>query len=251
MLAPRRPARWGWVGALVLPVIWLLIKYGLEVPDRFLPGPMDVLRAARNLDPPLLAHFGATALRLASGIVAGTVVGIPLGAYLHANRAAREFLVPTLVSMQNVPPLAVVPFFILWFGFSELGKFLIVFLAAAINLGMYALRALENLEPKYRTMIKSYGLDGSQALWRFYVPYVVSICLPTLRYVLSVSVGLELFSEVLGAQVGLGYLIQTARSTFSMALVFLVAALATVLYVVFDRFCVAFWRRVFPWSSVS
>ena len=150
--------------------------------------------------------------------------------------------------MQNVPPLAVVPFFILWFGFSETGKCLIVFLAVAVNLAMYGVRTLVGLEPRYRIMMKSFQLSPGRALRILFIPHILSVCLPTVRYVLSVSVGLVLFSELLGAQLGLGYLIQTARSTFSMSLVFLVALLSTVLYVLFDATLVALWRRAFPWS---
>jgi len=236
------------LGILLFPAAWLVIKYGFSVPDRFLPGPIDVVQSAYNLSPPIFSHFAATAVRLGSGVILGAVFGIPLGAVLYASRSLRDLLTPVLISMQNVPPLAVVPFFILWFGFSEFGKFLIVFLAVAINLAMYGLRALSGLDPKYQTMIKSYQFGRFSALRLFFVPYILSVCLPTLRYVLSVSVGLVLFSELLGAQVGLGYLIQTARSTFSMSLVFLVAGISTLLYVLFDAALVAFWRRAFPWS---
>jgi sulfonate transport system permease protein len=236
------------LGVVLFPAAWLIIKYGFSVSDKFLPGPVDVFQSAFDLSPSIISHFAASAMRLGSGVVLGALFGIPLGAILYVNRSLRELLTPTLISMQNVPPLAVVPFFILWFGFSELGKFLIVFLSVAVNLAMYGVRALNGLEPRYRTMIKSYGLNRLSALRLFFVPYILSVCLPTLRYVLSVSVGLVLFSELLGAQVGLGYLIQTARSTFSMSLVFLVALISTVLYVLFDAALVAFWRRAFPWS---
>lgn len=235
-------------GILLLPAAWILIKYGFSISDRFLPAPMAVLASARDLDPALANHFLASAARLGLGVIFGALVGIPLGAALYANRALRNAFVPSLISMQNVPPLAVVPFFILWFGFSEVGKFLIVFLAVAVNLAMYGVRTLAGLEPRYRTMMKSFDLDARRALGILFIPYILSFGLPTVRYVLSVSVGLVLFSELLGAQLGLGYLIQTARSTFSMSLVFLVALVSTGLYVLFDATLVAFWRRAFPWS---
>ncbi len=235
-------------GIVLMPAAWILVKYGFAVPDKFLPSPLDVLDAAGDLDPSLVQHFAATAIRLAVGVTSGIIIGIPLGAALYASRSLREVLLPSLISMQNVPPLAVVPFFILWFGFSEVGKFLIVFLAVAVNLAMYGVRALAGLEPRYRTMVKSYQLAPLRALWILLIPYILSICLPTVRYVLSVSVGLVLFSELLGAQLGLGYLIQTARSTFSMSLVFLMALVSTALYVLFDTTLVALWRRAFPWS---
>ena len=236
------------LGMVLMPAAWIGIRYGFAVPDKFLPSPLRVLEAARELDPSLIVHFGASALRLALGVSLGAIVGIPLGAAIYASRTTRTLFMPSLVSMQNVPPLAVVPFFILWFGFSELGKFLIVFLAVAVNLGVYGARALAGLEPRYRTMMKSYGLSGARALRLLFIPYILGISLPTARYALSVSVGLVLFSELLGAQVGLGYLIQTARSTFSMPTVFLAALMATILYVVFDTMLVFFWRRAFPWS---
>lgn len=235
-------------GIALMPAAWILIKYGFAVPDRFLPAPLDVLRAARDLDPSLLLHFTATAIRLALGVTLGIIVGIPLGAALYASRSLRELVLPSLISMQNVPPLAVVPFFILWFGFSETGKFLIVFLAVAVNLAMYGVRALAGLEPRFRIMIKSFQISPGRALRILFIPHILSVCLPTVRYVLSVSVGLVLFSELLGAQLGLGYLIQTARSTFSMSLVLLVALVSTALYVLFDTTLVALWRRAFPWS---
>lgn len=235
-------------GFLIIPCVWVLVKYLFAIPDRFLPSPIDVLNAARDLDPNVGHHLAASASRLLVGFTLGVVIGLVGAAIISIFDRCRLILDPVFSSLQSVPPLATVPFFILWFGFSEYGKFLIVFIAVATNIILYGVRTLDQIDSKYLIMIKSYKLPASNILFRVYLPYIISRSLPTVRYMLSVSVGLVLFSELLGAQLGLGYLIQTARSTFSMALVFLAALLATTLYVAVDYLLVVLWRTVFRWS---
>jgi ABC-type nitrate/sulfonate/bicarbonate transport system permease component len=236
------------LGFLLIPMVWIVVKNLFQIPDRFLPGPIDVVYAARDLDPNVGQHFAASAVRLLVGFTLGVVIGLVVAAIFSLFGRIRLVLDPVFSSLQSVPPLATVPFFILWFGFSELGKFLIVFLAVATNIVLYGVRTLDQIDSKYVIMIKSYKLDSSKTLFKVYLPYIISRSLPTVRYMLSVSIGLVLFSELLGAQLGLGYLIQTARSTFSMALVFLAALLATALYVTVDYLLVVLWRTAFRWS---
>ena len=83
---------------------------------------------------------------------------------------------------------------------------------------------------------------------KFLLPSVLERILPTLRFALATALGLVVVSELLGSQVGLGYLIQTARSTFSLQLIFLAAILLGVMNFCLDfllRWCwglIVFWR---------
>ncbi len=236
-------------GSLLLPIIWLGTKYGFAISDRYLPSPDGVLAAALVLEPSVVEHFLASATRLVASFPTGLFAGIVVGCVLHASPRVRTFFEPMLVSLQVVPPIATAPFFILWFGFAEVGKFLIVFLATSVTMALVTLRTLAEMEERYRIFEISFPLPRPEAISKLYFPYAVQRVLPTVRYSLSIAVGLVLFSELLGAQLGLGYLIQTARSTFSMNTVFLAGLLSTILYVIADWAVIQFWKYAFPWSA--
>ena len=83
------------------------------------------------------------------------------------------------------------------------------------------------------------------------MPFVLPTLLPTVRYSVVIAIGVIIVSELLGSQVGLGYLIQTSRTTFSMHVVMLAAILLGVLSVLLDWGVRLLWRRMVFWRQID
>lgn len=236
------------LGSAAIPLVWWFLKSVTHVSDLYLPSIGQVVRAWRDIDPGPLVHVLYTASRFLIGFVAGTGLGIATGLLIFKYRGARDVLLPALQSSRAVPAIAVVPFFLLWFGFSETGRYLLVVLGIAANIAIAVHETLRRPPERYRVLFYSFRRPPESLVWRYALPSVLERLLPTLRFSLSSALGLVVASELLGSQVGLGYLIQTSRATFSLHVTVLAVLLLGILNVVADVLLRYVWGRIIYWS---
>ena len=78
----------------------------------------------------LFEHVAWSLFRVIAGFVLGALVGIPLGYAMGLNGWFRGWFDPIVEFMRPVPPLALIPLVIIWAGIGELGKIILLFLAA-------------------------------------------------------------------------------------------------------------------------
>lgn len=235
----------GWF--LLVPAIWICLKYTFGISDRYLPSPIDVLKACSELEPNVWVHLLYTALRLAVGFVLGVTAGITLGIATNRFALLSKILSPIFDAMRSIPAVAIVPFFILWFGFSETGRLLLVITGIAFNIAVATHQVLRDVPEKHRILFKSFGVSGSSLVTHYSIPRILESLLPTVRFSLSTAMGVVIVSELLGSQIGLGYLIQTARNTFSMHVIFLATILLGVLNGAMDFIVTRLWSRIVYW----
>lgn len=235
------------LGVALLPAIWYSLKAFVGVSDRYLPSMISVVRAVRDIEPNVLVHFGYTISRFILGYISGVCAGIGLGLLIFRTLWFRNFVMPSIQASRAIPAIALVPFFILWFGFSELGRYLLVVVGTSFNIAVATLQILQSGPEKYGIMFQSFGRKPEEFPLDYGLPLIMERILPTLRFSLSAAIGLIIASELLGSQVGLGYLIQTSRSTFSMHVVFLAAMLLGIMNATADGLLQIMWRKLVYW----
>ena len=109
---------------------------GLQMEPIWLPAPEAV--AARFVEIAqtgyqnytLWEHLGASLMRVLAGFALGSLLGIPLGYAMGLSGWFRGWFDPIVEFMRPVPPLALIPLVIIWFGIWETGKIVLLFLAA-------------------------------------------------------------------------------------------------------------------------
>ncbi|THD83209.1 MAG: ABC transporter permease subunit [Phenylobacterium sp.] len=235
-------------GVLLVPAFWVISKAFFRIPDIYLPSLQSVVEAAIDLKPGLPSHIEATSTRLLVGFIAGTSLGIAVGLFLASSRFASFLVSPTVHALRAVPATAAVPFFLMWFGFGEFGRYLIVLSAVGLNVAVASQQILSEHSRTHLTFFRSFGLSPGSFPLRYSLPRILEEILPTLRYSLALSIGAVAVSELLGAQVGLGYLLQTGRSTFAFNLMFLAIIVIGLLASIFDLALCLLWKRVVYWK---
>jgi sulfonate transport system permease protein len=247
--APNTSARWAHIVAVGLgPTVWLLLSYGLGVSERYLPSPHTVFRDTVALGPVLAWHFAVSFFRIAVGYVAGIVVGLFLAELLFRSRLSQTILLPNIHAARAIPASASIPFFILWFGFSEVGKVFIFIFGVSLNFAVAAWQVLRQMPERYTVALTGFGVSESQMPRSVLFPLALEQLLPTLRFSLTVAIGLGVVAELLGAQSGLGYLIQSARATYSMGIIFACMCLFGAMTILMDLALKAAWRHFIPWK---
>ncbi len=243
----NRPRLVRFVGYFWLPLFWIALKYVAHISDRYLPDPIRVLTSATVVDPNIFTQSLYTISRFTVGFVGGTALGVAIGLMLYRSRTLSYLLLPSIQSSRSVPAVAIIPFFLLWFGFSETGRYLLVLSGTALNIAIATLQISRSSPEKYVVMFTSYKVHPSFFPLRYGVPFVFENILPTLRFSLASAIGLIVASEMLGSQIGLGYLAQSARATFSMDLLFLTVISLGIISAIVDELLVIGWRTALFW----
>jgi ABC-type nitrate/sulfonate/bicarbonate transport system permease component len=231
MLNPPRRWRWpGWrwqglqvdplgiVGVLLLIVVWELLT--LLVPVAALPGPWDVVeRAAADfwaapelsfygLDTGLAGSLVYTAANVLMAVLAGSLLGVSGGLLTGRIGLLRQIADPVMMTVGTIPILVLAPFFLIWFGVGRTSALLLVVFYVTVMLYVFAQRAVFNLSPIYEDAARTLGASKPRILRDVVLPGTVPEILAGIRIALAGAWGLEAITELLGAQAGMGKMIQ-------------------------------------------
>jgi sulfonate transport system permease protein len=236
-------------GAVAPIAIWAFAKAVFHVPDRYLPHPLDVIQVLYSDQGSVYYHLAVSSCRIILSFVASIVLSLFLGATLYKFEAARHLSLPFIQSVRTIPAAATVPFFILWFGFAEYGRFILFISGVSFNLIISVLVILENMREKYRIAFHGFQMRRERIPYRILFPFALEGLLPTLRFSVTVLIGLSVIAELLGAQSGLGYLIQSARTTYALHVLVACAILYGILSIIIDTVLRALWKLIVPWQE--
>jgi len=122
-----------------------------------------------------------------------------------------------------------------------------VVVGIAFNIAIATSQVLSEIPEKHQILFRSFGLSPGAMIRDYTIPRLMETLLPTVRFSLSTAMAVVIVSELLGSQIGLGYLIQTARSTFSMHVIFLAVIMLGILNAIADFALTRLWTRSVYW----
>ena len=163
----------------------------------------------------LFEHLGWSLLRVVVGFTAGALIGIPLGYAMGLSGWFRGWFDPIVEFMRPVPPLALIPLVIIWFGIGEQGKIILLFLASLWIMTISARAGVSGV--KIAKIHAAYSLGASK--WQIMRLVIVPNSLPEIftgaRVSMGVCWGTVVAAELVAAQKGAGMMIINA-SKFQM-----------------------------------
>lgn len=202
-----------WALPIALLVLWEAASRLGWLSTRVLPEPAAVLQAFVTLarSGELWQHLGVSTGRALSGLAIGGGLGLVLGLLTGSLRWAETLLDTTLQMVRNIPPLALIPLVILWFGIDETAKLFLVAFGVFFPVYLNTFHGIRSVDAGLVEMARSYGLSG-WSLWRHVVlPGALPSILVGLRFSLGLMWVLLIVAETLSAQAGIGYMTMNAR----------------------------------------
>ena len=202
-----------WLVPLLLVAVWQLSAQSGWLSTRVLPAPLDVLKAATRLalSGELLTHVKISAGRALAGFAMGGGTGLVLGLLTGSVRWAETLLDTTLQMIRNIPPLALIPLVILWFGIDETAKLFLVSIGVFFPIYINTFHGIRSVDKGLIEMGRSYGLRG----WSLYKEIILPGALPSILVGVRFSLGLMwvllIVAETISAQAGIGYMTMNAR----------------------------------------
>jgi NitT/TauT family transport system permease protein len=132
--AKENRASWlyGALAIVLALVLWQIIAQFIIRSPFILPAPTDVVAAFVSLlnHGTILLDIQASLVHFAIGLGLALIVGIPLGIAMGWNRRFESFIDPVIELLRPIPPLAWIPFAIIWFGLTAFSGGFIIFVGA-------------------------------------------------------------------------------------------------------------------------
>jgi len=185
----------------------------------FLPGPWMVIGNIVELavKGQLWGHLGATLERVALGFGTGAAAALTLGLLAGQIQAIRNLLEPVVELLRPIPPLAMLPLFIVWVGIGEGSKVGFITYATFFPMFLTTVHAVRQVDPLLLRAARSLGARRAQLFLRVILPAALPELLTGVRLGVSLSFFVIVISEFVAAEAGLGYLINDGRNFFLVA----------------------------------
>ena len=233
--APRpSPGLWRWLLLPVSLVGGLLLWEGLArlsgFPAFILPLPAQVWARFVDVlaDGQLAYHSGITLSEVLGGLALGLALASGLGYLIAKSPGLERVLTPYIVASQSVPIVAIAPLLVIWFGSGLRSKVLICALIVFFPILINTVLGLRSVEPDLRDLLRSLKASPWQTFTKLELPAALPVLLGGVKVGATLSVIGAVVGEFVGADRGLGFLINFAKGQYDTALVF-VAVIALVL----------------------
>lgn len=237
---------------LLALLVWEALTRWSGLPEFMLPPPRAVAnRLFRALsDGSLLRHTWVTLVEVLGGLALGLSIATCLGYGLAKSRTIERLLAPYIVASQSVPVVAIAPLLVIWFGPGRLSKLLISGLIVFFPVLVNTIVGVRSVPEDLRDLMRSLRATRWQIFTKLEVPAAMPIVFGGLKIGATLSVIGAVVGEFVGADEGLGFLINVGRGLYDTALVYVVVfdliGMALTLYGI----VAGLERRLLAWREV-
>ncbi|WP_136656523.1 ABC transporter permease [Nitratireductor sp. XY-223] len=206
-----------------------------------------VTEGFRNVS--LWEHVGISVYRVLSGVLYGAVVGIPLGFAMGLSSTARGLFDPIVEFMRPIPPLALIPLIILWFGIDETAKIFLLFLASLFIMTIAARSGVSSVRISKVHAAYSLGASKMQILRHVILPNALPEIFTGLRTAMGVCWGTVVAAELVAADKGVGSMIMIAKNFLQTDTVVIGIIIIGIIGYIIEIFMRYLERWLIPWKG--
>ncbi len=222
-------------------VVWQVLSSFVFNPH-LIPPPTKVFATAVPMiqSGEIFKHIGISLMRVVIGFIAGTTLAIIVGVFMGRMKTVNDLLDPIIEFLRYLSPTAMIPIAVIWFGIGENSKYFLIFW------GTFFFVLINTIAGVMRTPVARYraaqclGASELQIFTRVVIPSAVPYIVTGMRVAMASAFMSIIPAEILAADSGLGYLLQTSAMLVQTERIFV--ALATISLIGFIT------DRIFRWA---
>ncbi len=218
----------------VLLLCWEFLPPALGVPKYIIPTVSDcaveMVRMWQQEN--LLGNTISTAVYTVLGFALGSLLGAVIGYVLGMSSFWEKVLSPYILALQIAPKVAFAPLFIMWFGYNAMPKLLVTVLIVFFPVLVNVLQAMKTVDRDLVNLARAYNLSRLGVFFKVEMPSTMPNLLAGLRIASTLAVIGVTVGELVGGNVGLGFLISYGGGQANAAMVFNAIVLLTVIGIV-------------------
>ena len=237
-------------GGLIVPLVilaaWHFVTATGMVPPYRLPSPWSVVETGIEMvrGGQLWLHIAISLQRVFIGFVAGSLIALAFAAIVGLSRVGAILFAPMLVALRAVPSLAWVPLLILWLQVGEESKITLIAIGAFFPVYTTVADALRHVDPHLVEAGRTFGLRGWSLFRTIQLPAVVPSVVSGLRLALAQAWLFLVAAELLGASMGLGWMLNDSQQTGRVDRILLAIVLLALLGTITNAILVIFEKAV-------
>lgn len=226
------------LGMLLVIALWASITIIGNYPTFILPDPLTVFGeiieiAGTGL---LWYHAQATLIEIMGGLALGLTTATVLGYLLAKSPLLERLAGPYIVASQSIPSIAIAPLLIIWFGSGKFSKVLICALVVFFPVLVNTIVGIRSVDEGLQTVMRALRASRWQTFTMLEIPAAMPVLLGGLKIGVTLSVIGAVVGEFVGADRGLGFLINLSKALFDTPLMFaaliVLASISLVLYLI-------------------
>jgi len=152
----------------------------------------------------LLPHLLYTVERTLIGALVGLPLGVFVGMLLGKNEKLHAFCKHIVGALRIIPPLVLIPFFIMWFGPTVVAQFVMVVFYCTAMMIVTTTTAIGDVDKIYVHYAYSLGFTKNQVYTRVIIPLIIPTLIGGLRVALGITWGIQIVTELMGTRRGMG-----------------------------------------------
>jgi NitT/TauT family transport system permease protein len=236
---------------LAIVLVWHVYVKTSGISKFILPAPGDVgaewLQMIRN--PRLWTHTYWTLYATLSGFFWAIVVGVSLGVMIARLRWLELTLNPFIVATQVIPKVALVPLFVVWFGFGVTSKVIVAAVLAFFPILTNTVLGVKSIDEGHRDVMLSLNATRWQVFRRLELPSALPYILTGLEVGIVLSIIGAIVGEYLGGNQGLGRMLIERMNAFEMGEMFAILIHMSMIGFVLYFSVGALRKLLIPWHS--
>ena len=249
----RKYAPWITTPLLFVALLFAWDAYvaGFQVSPLILPSPGQVWTALVRIlkDARTLGHAWTTLYETLAGFGIAIVVGVVLGALLGKVAWLERTLNPFIVALQVMPKVALVPLFIVWFGFGPTSKVVMAAVLAFFPIMTNTILGIKSVDLGHRELMVSLNANSWQTLRELELPTALPYLLTGAEIGIVLAIIGAIVGEYLGGSQGLGYMAVATMNAFDVSAMFAVIGLLTLMGFVLYFVVVSLRKYITPWHE--
>ena len=239
------------LSALIGWLLWQGFTTFSDIPSFIFPSPKNVWDKFLSVlqDGSLFFHTLITLQEVLFGLILGLGTAILTGYFLAKSRLVERILAPYIVASQSIPIVAIAPLLVIWLGPGILSKILTSALIVFFPLLVNTIVGLRSLPRELYDLMKSLQASPWQRIYKLEIPAALPVFLGGLRIGATLSVIGAVVGEFVGADKGLGFLVNVGRGLYDTSLVFVAVFTLIVLALGLYGSVVFLESRVLSWQK--
>lgn len=230
-------------------ILWELVSSSGAVNAALFPPPTKVASALMEMirSGEMLKDMRASYWRLFVGLCGGTAVGVSLGLLTGRVRAISEVLTPLIQLFRPLPPVAIIPLVIVWFGIGEPAKFFSIGFAIFFPVWLNTHLGAQQVPQKLLWSASTLTSSRLKIFLRVVYPAALPFTVAGLRVGISIAFVMVFVAELAGASEGIGYQISTAHLAYRIDRMIASLAVLGASGAIADYLFTKGSLRIYPW----
>lgn len=236
------------IGTAIIISGWWYATILFNINSFILPSPGDIVMSFSEKYEYLFDETLVTLQETVIGFGIGAGSGLLIAIALTASSIVERATMPLLVALNSVPKVAIAPLLLVWLGFGQEPRIILVLLMCFFPVVVSTVAGLTSTPSDLGELTRSLSASWWRTYLKVRLPWALPQVFTGMKVAVSLSVVGAVVAEINNPNSGLGSVIVLSGQSLDTPLAFAAITLLAVMSVILFYLIVALERLMLPWA---